>query len=336
MSTRTLLPAAVAPRSPSARPPVPRAGRRHRRRRTRRRAPRPGPHRDADAVVTGSPTRPARRTSCSATTVAGGFVPAGVPRRARAAVHPLRRRDASCSSSSNAAPPGGDIGHRPADPDRGPDRGADPVAARVRADRRRPRRPPGTSYHEPDGGRRPDRRVHDQRRRRHEDGLGDGAQHGEPQPNPTPVMQRLNGARATGSATSTRAAPSRATPYEPAAYRGVITDATGVQAVPVRDWPWTDLKPTDFTFPNDPNVLPQATAMLTPEQAAALGVEGCDERDHAAGSASATTPRSCTRSCSGRCCPTRRSRRRVGARRAVSSPRRSAPRRSSRTASGPS
>jgi len=63
-------------------------------------------------------------------------------------------------------------------------------------------------------------------------------------------------------------------PYQAAAYRGVITDATGVQAVPVRAWPWADVKATEFAFPNDPNALQQATAVLTPEQVASLNVEG--------------------------------------------------------------
>lgn len=63
-------------------------------------------------------------------------------------------------------------------------------------------------------------------------------------------------------------------PYEAAAYRGVLTDASGAQGVPVRAWPWDDIAPSDFTFPNDPNALQQGTAELTPEQVAELGVPG--------------------------------------------------------------
>jgi hypothetical protein len=63
------------------------------------------------------------------------------------------------------------------------------------------------------------------------------------------------------------------TPYEAAAYEGVLTAQDGLEGVQFRDWPWTDLTPADFTVPNDPNVLPQGRATLTPEQAAALGVD---------------------------------------------------------------
>ncbi len=62
--------------------------------------------------------------------------------------------------------------------------------------------------------------------------------------------------------------------YVPTAYRGVLTDATGVAGVAVRDWPWQDLKVADFTLPKDPNVLQQATRTLTPDQLAALKVDG--------------------------------------------------------------
>ena len=53
----------------------------------------------------------------------------------------------------------------------------------------------------------------------------------------------------------------------------------GLEGVQFRDWPWTTSTPADFTVPNDPNVLPQGRATLTPEQAAALGVDGLRERD---------------------------------------------------------
>ena len=62
--------------------------------------------------------------------------------------------------------------------------------------------------------------------------------------------------------------------YKPAAYRGVLTDASGAQGVAVRAWPWADIKASDFTFPADANALQQGTLVLTPEQADALGVDG--------------------------------------------------------------
>ena len=65
-----------------------------------------------------------------------------------------------------------------------------------------------------------------------------------------------------------------ATPYEAPAFEGVLTAQEGLEGVQIRDWPWPDLTPADFTLPNDPNTLPQARATLTPEQAAALGVDG--------------------------------------------------------------
>lgn len=64
-------------------------------------------------------------------------------------------------------------------------------------------------------------------------------------------------------------------PYEATAYQAVITEQMGgVQGVQVRDWPWDDLTSADFSVPADPNQLPQGTAIITPEQAEAVGVEG--------------------------------------------------------------
>lgn len=64
-------------------------------------------------------------------------------------------------------------------------------------------------------------------------------------------------------------------PYEASGYRAVITQQMGgVQGVQVSDWPWDDLTVADFNVPADPNQLPQGTAIITPEQAEALGVEG--------------------------------------------------------------
>ncbi len=62
-------------------------------------------------------------------------------------------------------------------------------------------------------------------------------------------------------------------PYEAAAYRAVILEQQGLQGVQVRDWPWTDIGRADFAFPGDPNALRQGTKVLTPAQAAAVGVD---------------------------------------------------------------
>lgn len=62
-------------------------------------------------------------------------------------------------------------------------------------------------------------------------------------------------------------------PYVATAYRGVILEQQGLQGVKIVEWPWTDLKPADFALPADANALQQGTATLTPEQAAAVGVE---------------------------------------------------------------
>ncbi len=61
--------------------------------------------------------------------------------------------------------------------------------------------------------------------------------------------------------------------YEVTAYRGVILEQQGLTGVQIRDWPWADLAPADFTLPADANTLPQGTKTLTPEQVAVLGIE---------------------------------------------------------------
>ncbi|MCJ7710164.1 MAG: hypothetical protein MUQ32_04970, partial [Chloroflexi bacterium] len=63
-------------------------------------------------------------------------------------------------------------------------------------------------------------------------------------------------------------------PYLADAYRGVLFEQQGIQGVQVRDWPWADVQPSEFTFPADPNALQQGTRTLTPEDAAAVGVPG--------------------------------------------------------------
>jgi len=57
------------------------------------------------------------------------------------------------------------------------------------------------------------------------------------------------------------------------AYRGVILEQQGIGGVQIRDWPWADIQPSDFATPADPNALQQGTRTLTPEEAAAVGVE---------------------------------------------------------------
>jgi hypothetical protein len=62
--------------------------------------------------------------------------------------------------------------------------------------------------------------------------------------------------------------------YLAPAYRAVILEQQGIQGVQVREWPWVDIQPSDFTFPADPNALQQGTRTLTPEEAPAVGVPG--------------------------------------------------------------
>jgi hypothetical protein len=63
-------------------------------------------------------------------------------------------------------------------------------------------------------------------------------------------------------------------PYLAPAYRGMIFAQQGIAGVQVREWPWVDIQPADFTFPANPDALQQGTHTLTPEEAAAVGVPG--------------------------------------------------------------
>ncbi|OGO56821.1 MAG: hypothetical protein A2V85_13590 [Chloroflexi bacterium RBG_16_72_14] len=63
-------------------------------------------------------------------------------------------------------------------------------------------------------------------------------------------------------------------PYAPAAYRGILLEAAGVQGVNVRDWPWPELALADFNLPADASVLQQRTRVLTPSEAEAVDVAG--------------------------------------------------------------
>ena len=51
-------------------------------------------------------------------------------------------------------------------------------------------------------------------------------------------------------------------------------DGTGMADPNVIVWPWKDIEPTDFVGPADPNAFQLATRTLTPEDVAALGVDG--------------------------------------------------------------
>jgi hypothetical protein len=58
--------------------------------------------------------------------------------------------------------------------------------------------------------------------------------------------------------------------YAPAGYRAILMDGTGqVGAVA---WPWTTLKPADFSFPADPNAFQLGTKTITQADVDALGL----------------------------------------------------------------
>jgi hypothetical protein len=60
--------------------------------------------------------------------------------------------------------------------------------------------------------------------------------------------------------------------YQPAAYRAVLMDGTGMMVPDALPWPWKDIKPSDFAGPADPNAFQMATRTLTPDDVARLGV----------------------------------------------------------------
>ena len=61
-------------------------------------------------------------------------------------------------------------------------------------------------------------------------------------------------------------------PFAPAAYRAVLTDATGGGGAG-RAWPWPSIKLDGFTFPADPNALRQGTRAMSADEIAALGIK---------------------------------------------------------------
>lgn len=65
-------------------------------------------------------------------------------------------------------------------------------------------------------------------------------------------------------------------PFAPAAFRAVLMDASGGGTGPSRPWPWPSIKLADFTFPADPNALQQGTRVLSPDELAAIGIEGLE------------------------------------------------------------
>ena len=60
--------------------------------------------------------------------------------------------------------------------------------------------------------------------------------------------------------------------YEPPAYRGVLFEAPGVEDPDIRNWPWPDLKPGDFTPDADPNANQFPHRRMTAEEVELLGI----------------------------------------------------------------
>ena len=59
--------------------------------------------------------------------------------------------------------------------------------------------------------------------------------------------------------------------YAPERYRGILMDG-GPGDPDARPWPWTDVKPSDFALPADPNAIGFPVRTLTPAQVASLGI----------------------------------------------------------------
>ena len=61
--------------------------------------------------------------------------------------------------------------------------------------------------------------------------------------------------------------------YRPEAYRGVLFEAPGIEAADIRDWPWPDINPGDFTPDPDPNANQFPHRRMTIEEVDALGIK---------------------------------------------------------------
>ena len=61
--------------------------------------------------------------------------------------------------------------------------------------------------------------------------------------------------------------------YEPAAYRGILFEAPGIEAPDVRDWPWPDITPADFKPDADPNGNQFPHRKLTAAEVDLLGIK---------------------------------------------------------------
>ena len=61
--------------------------------------------------------------------------------------------------------------------------------------------------------------------------------------------------------------------YQPPAYRGVLFEAPGIEAADVRNWPWPDLTPADFTPDADPNGNQFPHRKLTIAEVELLGIK---------------------------------------------------------------
>jgi hypothetical protein len=62
--------------------------------------------------------------------------------------------------------------------------------------------------------------------------------------------------------------------YQPAAFRGVLTDSAGVVVPDMKSWPWKEISPTDFVGNGDPNAFQLPVRVMTPTEIDALGIKG--------------------------------------------------------------
>lgn len=61
--------------------------------------------------------------------------------------------------------------------------------------------------------------------------------------------------------------------YQPEAYRGVLFEAPGIDVADIRDWPWPDIDPGDFTPDPDPNANQFPRRRMTIDEVDALGIK---------------------------------------------------------------